>query len=392
MFKLKLLIGAALVSCAMGAQARNLYLGCGAGASDQNTISTTNSQTRPYATPAAADRDALPGDTINFVGNCTFGSFVIKKSGSATEGSITWKAASGSTPTILIDRDRYAAISVNAAYIRISGLTIKGRNQELTLAAATANNALVDENKPWNIVTNPKKEVELPIFNGNGIQMIDSRGNFGPYSHHVRIDNNTISDFGCSGISLMGDYFTIENNRVSNNSWYSGYGCSGISLFTTRTFDANPGYHNIFVGNRVWNNKTLVKTYKRGVFSDGNGILMDSDNTAGGYKGRSLIANNLTANNGGSGVVVFQNSHADIVNNTSYLNNQLLNGMGIGAVYSKDVRVLNNISYTGTNILQFATKSNGNDETVIYDYNLYYSGSDAVNVQLGDYATLRAFP
>jgi hypothetical protein len=142
----------------------------------------------------------------------------------------------------------------------------------------------------------------------------------------------------------------------------------------------------------VWNNKTLVKTYKRGVFSDGNGILMDSDNTAGGYKGRSLIANNLTANNGGSGVVVFENSHADIVNNTSYLNNQLLNGMGIGAVYSKDVRVLNNISYTGTNILQFATKSNGNDETVIYDYNLYYSGSDSVNVQLGDYATLRAFP
>jgi hypothetical protein len=392
MFKSKLLIGVSLISIACGVQARELYLGCGANASDANTIATTNSAIRPYLTPTAADRDALPGDRINFVGNCTFGSFTITKSGTAAEGDITWKAATGATPVVLIDRDRYAAIRVNASYVRISGLTLRGRNQEVTLEDAIEHNRLVDDGKPWNAVTNPKRNPEQPIFVGNGINTYDSRGNLGPYSHHIRIDNNTISDFGGAGIGLSGDYLTVENNKVYNNAWYSGYGQSGISIFTTRNFDTALGYHNRLVGNRVWNNKTLVKTFKRGIFTDGNGILMDTDTTVGGYKGRSLIANNLVVNNGNSGIVVFENSHVDIINNTGYVNNQLLEGVGIGAIYSKDMRILNNISYTGTNALQFATKGNGNDETVIYDYNLYYTGSDSVNTLLGNFNTLRNYP
>jgi parallel beta-helix repeat protein len=392
MFKLKLLIGAALVSCAVGAQARDLYVGCGAAASDANTIATVNSEARPYATPRAANADALPGDTINFVGNCTFGSFTIDKSGTPN-AYITWKAAAGATPTITVNTDKYAAISVYAAYIRISGLTLVGRNQEVTLDAATANNTLVNESLPWNAVTNPKRDPENPIFHGNGIQMIDSRATTGTdnYSHHVRIDNNTISNFGCAGISLMGDYFTVENNKVFNNSWYSGYGCSGISFFTTRTHDNAAGYHNRIVNNRVWNNETRVKTFKQGKFTDGNGILMDIDYTVGGYKGRTLIANNLVVDNGNSGIVVFEQRHIDIINNTGYLNNRLLSGVGIGAIYCEDVRVLNNISYTGTASTQFATRMNGNKDTVIYDYNLYYSGSDSVATLLGEYSTLRPF-
>ena len=389
MSRIKVLLGIVFLASATVATARPIYVGCGAAASDRTALAD-NSATHPFATPKMADQVAQPGDVVYFVGACTFGSFGIAKSGTPAAW-ITWRSAPGAAPVILIDTDAYAAISVYASYIRISGLTLKGRNDELTLAAAEANDVLLNPALPWNAQTNPKRDPELAIFNGNGIRTIDSRGTTGAYTHHVRIDNNTIGNFGCAGISLMGDYFHVEFNRIFNNAWYSGYGCSGLSFFTTRTADNAPGYHNEILNNYVWNNVALVKTFKRGVYSDGNGLLLDIDQTVGGYKGRTLIANNLVVNNGGGGIAAFTVPHVDILNNTAYKNNTFLGGADIAATYSDDVRVMNNITYGIRGAGHYVTKFNKDTPSVIYDHNLYFDGS-ADAPALGQYDDIRNFP
>jgi hypothetical protein len=408
MFKSKFILGIAIATCAFGAQARDLYVGCAESANDvSNAIGTgTNSPTKTYRQPAAAARDTQAGDTVWFVGTCTFEPFKVEISG-AENAFITYRAAPSSQPTIgLIQRvienkvpknvARDTAVRINASYIRISGLTIRGLNQTLNrttdLDAAKATFALVNPSLPYNAQTNPRVDVPIdPRFISAGIRTWDSiRSATDPYSHHIRIDSNTISDFACAGIGVSGDYFTIENNAIYNNAWYSGYGCSGLTLFATRNHDLNPGYHNIIARNRAWDNYTLVNTFQAGKLTDGHGLLMDLDSTEGGYKGRTLFAQNITANNGGGGVVVFKNSHVDVVNNISYMNNWNIGGTGIAASYSKDIRVMNNINYyDGADIRQTATRGSFNDETVIYDHNLYYNGSTAASILFSEFTGLK---
>ena len=136
--------------------------------------------------------------------------------------------------------------------------------------------------------------------------------------------------------------------------------------------------------------------------SDGNGIILDVTDQAvtGGatnpngdavvssisaanagnpkrpvWKARSLIANNLSAFNGGSGIHTFRTSHVDIFNNTTYWNGAVVNYEELFANRSTDIVILNNIIVPRPG--GRATSNNRNTD-IRWDYNLYPVAQDVV--------------
>ena len=284
----------------------------------------------------------------------------IKRSGTANAW-IRYKAYPGHSPKIQHNTWNGILISSGASYIEINGLEVIGNNANITLDYALSQ----------------KTNRSNPLTSGNCINM-DGRAN--GHVHHIRILNNKVHDCGGGGIgALQSDYVKVDNNTVFNNGWYGVYGCSGISLGSNWNSDSNRGYKMFVTNNKVYNNRMYIPWIAVGKITDGNGIIIDTSRNdqnpnLGAYTGRTLIQNNLTFNNGGSGIHTFLSEHVDIVNNTAVLNNQspeIKDGQIFGNV-SSDVRILRNIlyAYPGKNI-----NGDNKNKNVIYDYNIYINSS-----------------
>lgn len=382
---------------------------------DQNPGTSAD---RPFLTLQHADSAVKPGDTVWIMAG-TYRNPKIERSGSAllqinTSGKpgawITWRAYKNDHPE-LIAENCWHAIRLEASYIVIDGLTLTGNNDNVHQSDAEANGemnvpatlaawkaegsmeagmdygATPDQDKAGMAKPAPTPKVKRkpksrpvtyqklsPLYSGNGI-VADFR-NAKEFHHHYVIRNCVVRKFGTVGIGMLStDYFTIENCEVYNNAWYSPFGGSGISQLGGREFDQAPGYHIIIRNNRVYNNKCLVRVYYIDLFSDGNGIILDTLND---YSGGVLVENNLSYNNGGSGIHVFKSNKAqiDIVNNTLWRNQQMWRLYDLGAHAATNIRFLNNIV-----VADKYREVNGEPlPGVTYDYNIYF-GSPKVHAK-----------
>ncbi len=372
------------------------------GTGDDNAAGT--SVETAFRTLRKATSLVQPGDTV-IIGDGIYTDADTGKSSSVllldqrgkADAWTTWKAAPGAKPEIR--PVGWHGILVTESFIILDGLHVTGANDSITLIDALKNG------------TPDAKDGKLPPpnprFNYNGIS-IDGRNN--PPSakpHHIIIRNSTVSKCPGGGISaLETDHITIEDNQVFENAWFMRYAGSGITFLNSWAHDDAPGYHIVIQRNRVWNNKTLVPWSATGKLSDGNGILLDVTEGVGGdnatnpnadasvkpqgkkkadpnaaslnplrpvWKHRALIANNLSAYNGGSGIHTFRTAHVDIINNTTYHNGAIVGYQELFANRSKDVVVLNNIIVPrpGGKV----TSDNRNAD-IRWDYNLYPVGQD----------------
>ena len=382
-----LCLAIAAVPCA--ADARTWYVA--PAGSDANAGRTAAA---PFATLQRAAEAVAPGDTVLLAG----GVYASPKDADAGSGSallkitrsgrpdawITWRAMPGQRPEL---RSRlWSAIEIAASYQIIDGLTVTGQNDEIVLSKA---------------IEAAKQPAKQAFYNTNGI-FINGR-NAPPEAkpHHVIVRNCTVSKMPGGGITAIeADYVTIEDNRVFDNAWYMEYGGSGITTLNNWAFDHAPGYHVIVRRNLVWNNKTFVPWSKIGKLSDGNGILFDVTDppTAAGatnpnadavlpgaaavttpqpvpagpvrplWDNRSLIANNVSAFNGGSGIHVFRTAHVDIVNNTTYWNGSNVGYEELFPNRSSDIVILNNVIVPRPG---GQVTSNNRNTAVRWDYNIY---------------------
>ncbi len=347
---------------------------------------------RAFATLKKAASVVQPGDTV-LIGDgiytdsdpaLHFGSVLTISTSGRPDAWITWRARPGHRPEIR--PDCWNGIVVNASYQLIEGLAITGQNDSLTLIDARAD------------ATRPEG---APRFNMNGL-IIDGR-QLPPDQkpHHVIVRNCVVSK--CSGggiVALETDYVTIEDCLVFDNAWYARYANSGISSIENWAHDEAPGYHFIIQRNHVWNNRSLVPWMVTGKLSDGNGIILDvSDPKRQGptnpnadaavaaaaapvanaeeiapkpdrphWKNRSLVANNVSAFNGGSGIHTFRTSHVDIVNNTTYHNGSVVGYEELFSNQCRDVVMTHNVIVPrpGGRV----TSNHGNTD-VHWDFNLY---------------------
>lgn len=307
----------------------------------------------------------------------------IKKSGNPNAW-ITWKAEKGHHP--IIKPFGWAGINITASYQIIDGLTIIGANDSIVLLDA---------------LNDAKNKTPNPFYNTNGI-MIEGRQNKPDQKpHHIIIKNSEVAKCPGGGIAILeADYVTVEDCKVYGNAWFMRYGGSGISTLNNWAFDDAPGYHIVIQRNYVWDNKTLVPWERIGKLSDGNGIILDvTDLKRQGatnpnadavvaapkqndqskievetkpqrpeWKGRALIANNLSAFNGGSGIHTFRTKHVDIINNTTYWNGQIVGYQELFPNNSEDIVFFNNIIVPRPG---GKVTSNNRNTNIKWDYNLY---------------------
>lgn len=341
---------------------RKTYYVSGVG-NDKNTGLSSSSAFRTIQKAANLTK---PGDTVLIMNGVyknarPAGQLVsITRSGTANAW-IKFKAYPGHFPKLQHNGWNGILIHNGASYIEVNGLEVMGNNANITLDYAMSE----------------KTNKLNPLTNGNCIT-VDGQKN--GHIHHIRIVNNKVHGCGGQGIGAgEADYVTIDRNVVFDNAWYSVYANSGISMGSNWNSDSYQGYKMFVTNNKVFNNRQYIDWLRTGTITDGNGIIIDSsknqDNSKlGVYKGRTLVKNNLTFNNGGSGIHAYLSERVDIVNNTAFLNNQTpeITGGQIFANTSSDVKILNNILYAfpGKNV-----NSKWKNTKVIYDYNIYLNSS-----------------
>jgi Right handed beta helix region len=338
--------------------------------------------TTPLKTLTAGYNKLAAGDTL-YIMNGTYtaaGSSILNiiKSGTASR-YITFKNFTGHSPKFFVSGDVWNAVVINGSYIIFEGIELQGDNANLTPADALAayNTALASG---ASTSVNAK-------YNTNGIS-IGGPNTESKLPHHVVIRNCKVHDLPGGGISsIQADYTTIESNLVYNNAWYMMYAGSGISILNPINSDGPDvtKYKNVVRNNICNNNKTTIPwiglTPPR--LSDGNGIIIDVNQYPYGgsaasnkpYTGRTLVENNVSYNNGGSGIHAFKADHVDIINNTAYGNGTVVGYPDIYAGSSTDVKIVNNIMYARTGGKCNAAPSGGT--TVTYNYNIYFNGTVA---------------
>ncbi|MDQ3813624.1 MAG: right-handed parallel beta-helix repeat-containing protein [Armatimonadota bacterium] len=331
-----------------------------------------------FATVQKAVNAAGPGDVICVMdGTYTAPSAVsITKSGTPS-GYIILCAHPGSKPTLRTTGWDVIKFEKDASYWEIRGLTIRGNRPAIKLEDATADGLLKEKDgKPY---------YGNPLYNSNGISIHDRSNPQNARPHHIRIIGNTVVDNAGGGISAINcDYVTIEGNQVVDNCHFMRYGGSGISIFRSWNFDDFKGTKMFVVGNVTHGNRTFVPWSAIGKISDGNGIIIDDNiNSQSGaskipYEGRTLVQNNLSFGNGGSGIHAYASNHVDIVNNTAYHNAQspeLMWRQIFAGGKCDDVRIFNNVMVAPKGKpLDLSTDKSSRH--IVYAHNLLFGEGD----------------
>lgn len=361
-YSMQILLSLFFVALSLPCFATEYYVS-GSGSDSKNGLSSSTA----FRTLQKAADLTNPGDTV-WIMNGTYknswpGAYVLEINRSGNSNAyITYSAMAGHKPLLYFGETTrgsedagWAGIRVTASYIKIIGLEVKGNNGNMDLDRARS-------------IQNSNGGNGTAESSGNAI-IIHHPSN--TLVHHVIVSDNIVHSAG-SGIGCAhADYITIERNRVFDNAWYSSYANSGISLFEMKNFDNFSGVKNIVRANVSYNNASYLpwKIAGLNVPSDGNGIILDT--ALSGYVGRTLVANNLVYNNGGSGIHAYIFNNVDIVNNTSYQNTRVMTDWSeIFQSNSSGGRILNNIIYSRSGAKQdFNWSASG----LVSNYNLVYN-------------------
>jgi hypothetical protein len=350
------------------AEGRILYVSAGSSAGGNG------SEQSPYTTIQAAADITIPGDTV-YVGNGTYGTdktgyteVVLITRGGTSDSWIRYMARPGHSP--LIHFECFSGIKIRgASYIEVSGFEVRG-----DLAGHTLDYAIAHQND------------DIASLDNDGIS-IGPGGSWNapvaPYPAHILVRGNHVHHCAGSGIGMyLSDYITVDSNRVHSCCWWTPWAKSGINMGWAYNSDSNTGYKIVVTRNVVYDCETYIMWRSVGRYSDGNGFIFDSfdqyDRPAfDTYTGRTLVANNVAFDNGGSGMHAFHSAHIDFVNNTAYLNSRSphLEYASLGAWQCTDARVLNNVVYVRPGE---PVNSDYNIVDVLYDHNVYFGGDAPV--------------
>lgn len=370
-YPMRFLYACILLAICLPAWAKNYYVNSETGKPGNNGKSIS----KPKNNIQDVVKLTQPGDTV-FVMNGTYKPecsvcdvLVIDRGGKREKNKekyVVYTNYPGHHPVIKFTGWSGISIRNGASFIKIIGFEVIGNNGNIKLEKALM--------QPQSC-RNKRGKVD-PRYNGNGI-IISSDGK--RHSHHIIIAKNIVHDCGGGGIgAIQADYITVEDNLVYNNSLYTIYGTSGISFYQFWNSNHIKGYHNFIRRNKCYYNRSLVPWIKNCRLADGNGIIVDDfrnkqyGSRLGNYEGRTLIENNVSWFNGGTGIHTFQSDHIDIINNTAFCNSRTpgINAGQILSGLSNDNKIINNILVSDSTVM---INSNYTNTNLTYKNNMHYN-------------------
>lgn len=117
------------------------------------------------------------------------------------------------------------------------------------------------------------------------------------------------------------------------------------SIATNTTVLSTTGTTVTMSANAISGGVGATDSFHFSSITDGEGIIIDTNNANPAYVGRTLVANNLAFNNGSGGVSSIKSNHVDLVFNTSYLNQRTFFTTNNGEIYmatTNDTNIFNN--------------------------------------------------
>ena len=178
--------------------------------------------------------------------------------------------------------------------------------------------------------------IGVSVYNGDGSAKVAS--------HHVWVLNSIVTGFGQAGLQLSNSeyLYAIHNTLYGNSNTQCDAQGSGISYWAPNALtgytpaaddETNPNpmlgptwingssfFHNVIEWNVTYNNAlTKCGTANNPSDTDGNGIIMDSF-LNNNYPNETLVAFNVTYNNGGGGIHVFYSGNVTVANNSCFNN------------------------------------------------------------------------
>lgn len=362
-----------------------------------------------FATPQKALELAQPGDIIVLMNgtytNVGGSSRVQFTKGGTPAAWVSLKNYPGHSPriysehwnAILIGNGNQNNIATGpaVAYVEVRGLHVQGSSAKV--GSRTAPDGPYNPDAPAGTYGpfGPYIGQVDGRTNGNGITADGRYETNRP--HDIRFADNLVEDNAGGGISAQEvDRIQIENNVVRDNCYWDIYATSGISILSSYQFDGTTGQTQRVVRNNVSSGNIHKQKWAAiGKYSDGNGIILDYNHNSSGvpdgvYNGRTLVTNNVTFDNGGSGIHAWMADHVDIINNVAYRNSaspylqygQIYAGSNGTADSADDVNIFNNIMVAPVANLaagEPAEPVTGGrvSSTIVYKNNVYFGGNIA---------------
>lgn len=338
------------------------------------------SMENPYATITQAATVATPGDTV-FIHEGVYHNQAYDNGDIWESSTLATIKCSGTEDAyivfttykdddVLLEFDgSYGVVVQNNQYVKIENLTIKGIADKITEEEAVEawgwykdeNGVIHDLAEEMDVdITDPSlwgEKIDKPAtpnaekpsyYNGRALVAISSQ--------HIILSNNVIRDAPSSAIRVQkSDYVSVVDNKVYNNTFWSTLGVGAITVAEATNY-SDETEDNIRIRlerNDVHNNANKLyswnpnKDFVKFVIDEGSGLFLTRNNDTYNY-GYILIANNLSYNNGASGIVVHKTNRAIVEHNTVYYNgtyNGDSKAGGIGVNTVDDVTIRNNISW-----------------------------------------------
>lgn len=265
------------------------------------------------------------------------------------------------------------ALIKNASYIKLQNLHFEGDTKKTPLDTALKYQFLYKDNNGVDQYRMPPFSSDSAVrvaklsklsycdrptyFNSSGIAVLNS--------HHIQIIGNTVNHITGEGIkSFDSDYLTIKGNEVFDCAHRTSGGVHGISLYTQDSYDNSDTIHSVIEQNLVYNNYCELyswvhtKTFITPEIDEGKGITVQRCTPAEGwFAGKIRIQNNISFNNGFSGVHINDGNRIEIIHNTVYNNHQTTKVHGNGSQHGISIQggdtviCANNIVFSDTSVV-----------------------------------------
>lgn len=387
-------------------------------ATNGSDASGDGSINNPFASLQKAEQMVGAGDTVFVFGgtyrNSDFndgdiwnGDNLLRITADGTENNyITFKPFPGDEVILEFD-STYGILISNSSYIQIEGFIVKGISDNISQSEADSAWGLykdengvikdlaielgIDINDP-NIAGTEINKPSMPniskptYYNGRGIV---ANG-----SHHITILKNEVKHVPSSAIRVQqSDYVTVSENTVHQNTYWTTQGVGAITVAEAMPLPVGDTSNDIKIKlerNNVYNNENRLiswnpnKTFVKMVIDEGTGLFLtrNRDTYTNGY---ILIANNISAFSGASGIVSHFTNRVIIEHNTVYKNGTTNDSPagGIGINNTDDVTIRNNISYAEPDHWAIGILAQPNTNTLV-ENNLIYNenGSEPIHRNL----------